>query len=70
MGSVEHELTLYWPEIAGNGELPMSLLGMANLYVGDGYRAADAQSDLSNLCLLVRTWGRVTSVDAERLASP
>ena len=41
-------------------------LGMANLYVGDGYRAADAQSDLSNLCLLVKTWGRVTSVDAER----
>ncbi len=37
-------------------------LGMANLYVGDGYRAANESVDLSNLGLLVKTWGRVVSV--------
>jgi sugar lactone lactonase YvrE len=38
-------------------------LGMANLYMGDGYRAGDRPTDLSNLGLLVKTWGRVISVD-------
>ena len=39
-------------------------LGMANLYVGDGYQS-DKRRALSNRCLLVRTWGRVVSVDTE-----
>ncbi len=38
-------------------------LGMANLYVGDGYRMGDKRSDLSNLGLLVKSWGRVLMVD-------
>lgn len=38
-------------------------LGMANLYVGDGYRMGDKPSDLSNLGLLIKSWGRVLMVD-------
>lgn len=38
-------------------------LGMANLYVGDGYRMGDKPSDLSNLGLLVKSWGRVLMAD-------
>ena len=38
-------------------------LGMANLYVGDGYRPADKLLDSSNLGLLIKTWGKVVSVD-------
>lgn len=38
-------------------------LGMANLYVGDGYRMGDRPSDLSNLGLLIKSWGRVLMVD-------
>jgi hypothetical protein len=38
-------------------------LGMANLYVGDGYRGGNSRVDLSNLGLLVKTWGKVVSVD-------
>jgi len=45
------------------GEQTPEPLGMANLYVGDGYRAGDKPVDLSNLGLLVKTWGRVVSVD-------
>lgn len=40
--------------------------GMANLYVGDGYRSSDKKKEISNLCLLVRTWGRVVSANAAR----
>jgi hypothetical protein len=39
---------------------------MANLYVGDGYRFADRPKDLPNLGLLVRTWGKVISVEPEK----
>jgi len=38
-------------------------LGMANLYVGDGYRSTNRPTDLSNLGLLIKTWGRVVSVE-------
>ena len=38
-------------------------LGMANLYVGDGYRMGDRPSDLSNLGLLIKSWGRALMVD-------
>ncbi|GEM_PF-3094713 len=48
--------------IASTQEAP-GLLGMANLYVGDGYRQGNRRTDLSNLGLLVKTWGRVISVD-------
>ena len=40
-------------------------LGTANLYVGDGFRTSTRKTDLSNVCLLVRTWGRVVSVDSK-----
>lgn len=40
-------------------------LGMANLYVGDGYWAGK-KVGLSNLGMLIRTWGRVTVVDRLR----
>jgi hypothetical protein len=40
-------------------------LGMANLYVGDGYRRRNEAVGLSNLGLLVKTWGRVVSVDPQ-----
>ena len=51
--SVEH--------LAANVPIPAPL-GMANLYVGDGYRWEGQVMGLSNLALLVRTWGRVVSV--------
>ena len=51
-GSVEH---------MGRKDVP-GALGTANLYVG-GYRSTDKLMELSNLCMLVRTWGRVVSVD-------
>lgn len=40
-------------------------LGMANLYVGDGYRPGNRAVGLSNLGILVKTWGRVVSVDPQ-----
>ena len=40
-----------------------SPLGMANLYVGDGYRMGARPSDLSNLGLLIKSWGRVLMAD-------
>ncbi|MDO8684216.1 MAG: hypothetical protein Q7N50_12115 [Armatimonadota bacterium] len=37
-------------------------LGMANMYVGDGFRP-DGKPTVSNLNILVRTWGSVVAVD-------
>ncbi len=49
-------------EVAGQPQT-VAPYGMANLYVGDGYRSSSEKKEISNLCLLVRTWGRVASVD-------
>lgn len=49
-------------ERLGVESAPISPLGIANLYVGDGYRD-NRPSGLSNTGMLVRTWGRVVSVD-------
>ena len=48
----------------GKTDVP-GALGAANLFIG-GYRSTDKLVELSNLCMLVRTWGRVVSVDPEK----
>ncbi len=45
-------------------KLPAAL-GMANLYVGDGYRGKNESLDLSNQGMLIKTWGRVVSVNPD-----
>ena len=47
------------------GESVPAAVGMANLYLGDGYRNTDKKVDLPNLAMLVRSWGRVVSVDRQ-----
>jgi len=47
------------------GESVPAAVGMANLYIGDGYRNGDKKVDLPNLAMHVRSWGRVVSVDRQ-----
>lgn len=45
------------------GDVEIEPLGLANLYVGDGYRSSEGPNGPSNLNLLVKTWGEVMTVD-------
>jgi sugar lactone lactonase YvrE len=50
--------------LAPKAKLP-GAIGMANLYVGDGYRGKNEAVDLSNQGMLIKTWGRVVSVNPD-----
>jgi hypothetical protein len=52
--------------VIGQAPEPPEPLAMANMYVGGYIRGGAKKGGLSNQCLLVKTWGRVISVDPER----
>jgi hypothetical protein len=50
-------------ENGAKAEKTIAPLAMSNLYIGDGFRLKDSAVDLSNLGMLVKTWGRVVALD-------
>jgi hypothetical protein len=51
--------------VIGQVQEPPGSLAMANMWVGGYIRGGAKKGGLSNQCLLVKTWGRVISVDLE-----
>lgn len=51
-------------EVRANGP-GLRPVGMANLYVGDGFAPVEKPVGLTNECMLVKTWGRVVSVNLQ-----